>query len=80
MESCKMNSKLICSQCKHYDYCDRAKQCDGKCYSCDITDCENNPIGFSFYSCCLFRGVCLAAAPEREVRRFVVRRQTHHNA
>ena len=43
MESCKMNSKLICSQCKHYDYCDRAKRCDGKCYSCDITDCENNP-------------------------------------
>ena len=63
MESCKMNSKLICSQCKHYDYCDRAKRCDGKCYSCDITDCENNPIGFSFYSCCLFRDVCLAAAP-----------------
>ena len=43
MENCKMNSKLICSQCKHYDYCDRAKRCDGKCYSCDITDCENNP-------------------------------------
>ena len=36
--------------------------------------------GFSFYSCCLFRGVCLAAAPEREARRFVVRRQPHHNA
>ena len=29
--------------------------------------------GFPFYSCCLFRGVCLAAAPEREARRFVVR-------
>ena len=28
----------------------------------------------------LFRGVCLAAAPEREARRFVVRRQPHHNA
>ena len=36
--------------------------------------------GFSFYSCCLFRGVCLAAAPEREARRFVVWRQPHHNA
>ena len=29
MENCKKNSKLICSQCKHYDYCDRAKRCDG---------------------------------------------------
>ena len=36
--------------------------------------------GFSCCSCCLFRGVCLAAAPEREARRFVVRRQPHHNA
>ena len=36
--------------------------------------------GFPFCSCCLFRGVCLAAAPEREARRFVVRRQPHHNA
>lgn len=43
MENCKKNSKLICSQCKHSDYCDRAKRCDGNCYSCDITDCENNP-------------------------------------
>ena len=41
MENCKKNSKLICFQCKHY--CDRAKRCDGKCYSCDIIDCENNP-------------------------------------
>ena len=48
MENCKKNSKLICSQCKHYDYCDRAKQCDGKCYSCDITDCENNQLVFRF--------------------------------
>ena len=36
--------------------------------------------GFPFCSCCLFRGVCLAAAPEREARRFVVRRSPHHNA
>ena len=35
---------------------------------------------FRSFLCLLFRGVCLAAAPEREARRFVVRRQPHHNA
>ena len=35
---------------------------------------------FLSFLCLLFCGVCLAAAPEREARRFVVRRQPHHNA
>ena len=41
-----------------------------------------NPVDLVFPCCsgCLFHGVCLAAAPEREARRFVVRRQPHHNA
>lgn len=43
MEDCQKNSKLTCSRCRHYDYCDRANRCDGKCHSCDITACENNP-------------------------------------
>ena len=43
MENCKKHSKLLCSQCRHFDYCDVAKHCDGVCYECDVTDCENNP-------------------------------------
>lgn len=43
MNNCEKHSKLICSECRHYDCCDIAKRCDGACYSCDITDCENNP-------------------------------------
>lgn len=43
MENCEKYSKLLCSECEHYDYCDIAKRCDGICYSCDITECENNP-------------------------------------
>lgn len=33
--------------------------------------------GFPCCSCCLFRGVCLAAAPERASARVTVRRQPH---
>ena len=43
MENCKKHSKLLCSECRRYDYCDIAKRCGGICYSCDITECENNP-------------------------------------
>lgn len=43
MDNCKKNSKLICSKCKHYDYCDIAKKCDGICHKCDILDCQNHP-------------------------------------
>ena len=43
MENCEKHSKLICSACRHYDDCDIAKRCDGICYSCDITECKNNP-------------------------------------
>lgn len=42
MENCKKHSKLLCSECRHYDYCDIAKRCDGVCYKCDITDCQNH--------------------------------------
>ena len=40
MENCEKYSKLLCSECEHYDYCDIAKRCDGICYSCDITECK----------------------------------------
>lgn len=43
MTNCKANSKKLCSECKHFGYCDIAKRCDGKYHNCDITDCENNP-------------------------------------
>ena len=43
MKNCEKHSKLLCSKCRHYDYCDIAKRCDGICCSCDITECENNP-------------------------------------
>lgn len=43
MENCKKRSKLLCSQCRYFDHCDIAKRCDGVCYECDITHCENNP-------------------------------------
>ena len=47
MENCKKHSKLLCSQCRHFDYydvaSDVARRCDGVCYECDVTDCENNP-------------------------------------
>ena len=43
MENCEKHSKLLCSEYRHYDYCDIAKRCDGICYFCDITECENNP-------------------------------------
>lgn len=43
MNRCKLNSKKVCSNCSHLDYCDKAKICDGNCHKCDITDCENNP-------------------------------------
>lgn len=44
MENCEKHSKKICSQCSHYDYCDRANRCDGRCYDCDNDGCENNPV------------------------------------
>ncbi len=43
MTNCEKHSKLICSECRHYDCCDIAKRCDGRCWNCDITECENNP-------------------------------------
>ena len=43
MTDCEKHSKLTCSERRHYDCCDIAKRCDGVCYSCDITECENNP-------------------------------------
>lgn len=43
LSNCKKYSKKICSECEHFSYCDRANICDGNCYKCDITDCENNP-------------------------------------
>lgn len=36
-------TKKICSCCEHIGYCDKANVCNGNCYKCDITDCENNP-------------------------------------
>ena len=44
MENCEKHSKKLCAYCKHYDYCDRASRCDGKCYDCDDNGCENNPV------------------------------------
>ncbi len=43
MENCNKHSKKLCSECQHIDHCDIAKRCDGICYQCDITNCENNP-------------------------------------
>ncbi len=43
MNDCTKQSKKICSTCKHCDYCDKPKLCDGNCKNCDIIDCENNP-------------------------------------
>ena len=43
MNNCERHSKLVCSECRHYDYCDISKRCDVRCWNCDITDCENNP-------------------------------------
>lgn len=40
---CKCVSKKICSCCEHIGYCDKANVCNGNCYKCDITECENNP-------------------------------------
>ena len=42
MENCEKHSKKICAYCKHYDYCDRANSCDGRCYVCGINKFENN--------------------------------------
>ena len=42
MENCEKHSKKICAYCKHYDYCARVNRCDGRCYDCDNTECENN--------------------------------------
>lgn len=44
MENCEKHSKKLCAYCKHYDFCDRASRCDGKCYDCDDNECENNPM------------------------------------
>lgn len=43
MNGCKLNSKKVCSNCPYLGYCDKANVCDGRCYECDITACENNP-------------------------------------
>ena len=42
MENCKKRSKKLCAQCRHYDCCDHANRCDGKCFDCDDNGCENN--------------------------------------
>ena len=47
MKPCIQNSRKTCMNCKHYDYCDRACRCDGRCYVCDDATCENNPINKS---------------------------------
>lgn len=39
----KRDSKKACANCAHHEYCDIANKCDGRCYKCDIFDCENNP-------------------------------------
>ena len=43
MKPCIQNSKQTCMNCKHYEYCDKANRCDGRCYECDIIKCQNNP-------------------------------------
>ena len=42
MENCEKHGKKICAYCKHYDHCDRANRCDGRCYVCGINEFENN--------------------------------------
>lgn len=44
MKPCIQNSKKICMNCKHYEYCDRANRCIGDCGHCDDATCENNPL------------------------------------